>query len=497
MCPLSLRRGQVCAPLRLLFVGDRRTGRGVILASRPAGAPSPKWLLKWGVSRADDRYVRVERLIIEAGENTFTLDLHRRLTVVAGMGHIEREGLTGELIGALSGRRPGVHLEVEDDTGRHLAIFQPEGGRSRIVDIDAAQDVSREFRTSDGRLDLMAHLGVEPRAARRVMRLGVGDLATGSDSDAAVDALAAVDQQRLWSAADRLRIAEDALAFESDAVGSAPEDAELIDRVERRHAAFEAAVARREKMRFWSVYVGGISAIGAVPATLTLGMLGLPLLCIATLTTMVAMFCRFRARRAERAEERALEEAGAQSYLGFQLQRVNGLLADDAHRKRLMQVADERRMAAQAWQGLAGDVPVEWALAHRDQITAAARGQHRGQSSTHDGAHAVTRDVATDFAHALVNRLAEIRSIGRNGESLPLILDDPFAAVDPSLKPLLLELLGTAAGSPQIVYLTEDEDVAAWARVESLTGEIAIVEPSPEHTETPTEGGRKAKHVAA
>ena len=33
--------------------------------------------------------MRVERLVIEAGENSFTLDLHPRLTVVAGMGRVE------------------------------------------------------------------------------------------------------------------------------------------------------------------------------------------------------------------------------------------------------------------------------------------------------------------------------------------------------------------------------------------------------------------------
>ena len=58
--------------------------------------------------------MRVERLVIEAGENTLTLDLHPRLTVVAGMGRVERESLVGELIGALGGTRPGLHLEVEE-----------------------------------------------------------------------------------------------------------------------------------------------------------------------------------------------------------------------------------------------------------------------------------------------------------------------------------------------------------------------------------------------
>ena len=51
------------------------------------------------------------------------------------------------------------------------------------------------------------------------------------------------------------------------------------------------------------------------------------------------------------------------------------------------------------------------------------------------------------------------------------------------MKPPLLELLGRSSGNPQIIFLTEDEDVASWARLEALTGELAIVEPTPEHRE--------------
>ena len=77
--------------------------------------------------------------MIEAGENTLTLDLHPRLTVVAGIGRVEREGLVGELIGALGGSRPGLHLELEERSGRHLAVFRPTSGRPRIVDVDRAR----------------------------------------------------------------------------------------------------------------------------------------------------------------------------------------------------------------------------------------------------------------------------------------------------------------------------------------------------------------------
>ena len=47
------------------------------------------------------------------------------------------------------------------------------------------------------------------------------------------------------------------------------------------------------------------------------------------------------------------------------------------------------------------------------------------------------------------------------------------------MKPALLELLRRTAGTPQVILLTDDEDVASWARLEALTGELTVLEPSP------------------
>jgi len=43
----------------------------------------------------------------------------------------------------------------------------------------------------------------------------------------------------------------------------------------------------------------------------------------------------------------------------------------------------------------------------------------------------------------------------------------------------MLELIGRAAGSPQVIYLTADPDVAAWARAQAQAGRLDIVEPTP------------------
>jgi uncharacterized protein YhaN len=90
-----------------------------------------------------------------------------------------------------------------------------------------------------------------------------------------------------------------------------------------------------------------------------------------------------------------------------------------------------------------------------------------------------------------VARLVELRNLGSSGESFPLVLDDPFIDVDRSTKPALLELLNHTDNAPQMIFLTEDEDVASWARLEALTGVLSIVEPQPEHVEKPTTGRKR------
>jgi len=187
-----------------------------------------------------------------------------------------------------------------------------------------------------------------------------------------------------------------------------------------------------------------------------------------------------RMARAGRAEDKALAEAGAESYLGFHLQRVNGLMDSQQSRHRVISAANELETAKQAWHDMAGDVTVDWAFDYRDEI---------------DRASALLADMASlavplatdeeiedseigDLAHVLISRLNDVRMIGPAGESLPLILDDPLLGLRREVKAPLLELLVRSSISQQIIFLTEDEDVIDWARLESMTGEISILEPT-------------------
>jgi hypothetical protein len=146
-----------------------------------------------------------------------------------------------------------------------------------------------------------------------------------------------------------------------------------------------------------------------------------------------------------------------------------------------MNAADFHKKALNEWKRIAGDVQVDWALDHREEVEAAAhvRRDISALSALSSTAPEMSDNRATDLARVLVTRLSEVRSFGQNGESYPLILDDPFVELDPGIKPSLLELLGHNVLSPQVIFLTEDEDVASWARLEALTGALSIIEPTP------------------
>lgn len=428
------------------------------------------------------------RMVIEAGRHTIALDLHPRLTVVTGLGEVERESLAGELLGALGPSRSGIHVEVVTDDGRHLAAFRPVNGRARLVDVEAATDITPD--AASGGVDLYAQHGLEVGTARRALKVTHADLSTQAQADVVVQRLADVEQTALWAAAARVRVTDEALQAESLATGTAPEDAEIIDRIERRHTELEEALESMSRARRLAGGITALGVLGVVPALLLKPLMALPLVAITVATLAAAFWYRSRVERARQQEREALDAAGAESYLGFHVQRVDGLVSSDQARRRLLAAASDHRIAAAHWFELAGDVSVDWALEHHAEITTAARlrsdVRNLGVMSTSAPGDS---DLASDLAHALLTRLARARTLGDLGETFPLVIDEPFTGLDPGLKVPLLELLARSAGSPQVILLTAEEEVASWARLETLTGDLAILEPTPDSSpaRTPVE----------
>lgn len=446
-----------------------------------------------------------ERLAIEASDTTFTLDFHERLTVIAGVGKHEREGLITELVGALSSGRSGVHLEIASDAGTRYAIFRPVGGVHRVVDIDRAEDVTDSFTGEDGRVNILQRAGLDDSSARRTMRVAASDLATESKREHFVTALAHLDPGRLWDVAQKVTDRAERLDRAADAIGSTPDEAELYQAVESEHEEFEAAQAEVERIRQMTFLAALAATMLAIPGAILLGAWMALLLIVLAVGVGVysASFWR-RLHTARTREEAALAKVGANSYLNFQINRVNGLLADDHNRRELMQAAEDHRAALMEWQVLAGDVPIEWAVAHRRDITRAHRELRStlGLTSAMGVSLPPVDETFADLSDAVREHLGTTKVIGGGGESFPTFLDDPFLETSSATKAELLEFLVAASIQQQIIYLTNDEDVASWARVEAMTGLLTIIEPGTPAIDDVKHTGdddapRRSRHVAA
>jgi hypothetical protein len=159
-----------------------------------------KKLLKSGSVRADTSSVLVERLIIEGPDSAAAVEFHPRLTVLGGMPPDARAMLADLLAGALHGTTRGVHAEVIDDAHRRLVVLRPMSGNHRVIDMASSTEVTTQFRSFDGRIDLLS--GQHGRAT--ITRITAADLYQRSSRNDLVRALSAVDQVALWSAADDL-----------------------------------------------------------------------------------------------------------------------------------------------------------------------------------------------------------------------------------------------------------------------------------------------------
>jgi hypothetical protein len=434
--------------------------------------------LKRGPEAADVTPVRLERLVIGSGEHTLSADFHPGLTVIGCLSASTREALTGELIDALAGARPGVHLEVRAG-GRSLTVFRPEAGRHRVIDTDSVRDVTEEHLGPDGEIDLFAAAGADRALARRTIRLTRDDLVPDSESDAWIARLATTDQEALWDTAMRCRAAEQLLAQASAGRGVSPDDAPIVREIEERHAALVAATDSYERVRLIALTIGTVGALGAI------GMhqledtgLVLPFLLVALFGVVLALRYRRSVDDAARAERNVLRQAGADDYSSFHYERVSALLDTDHERRSFMRAVGDHRRAMTAWGEVAGPVPLAFAMDHEREVRAAAElhaelGAHR--SPVQGGADGP--DVAAELAQAILARVRAVRALTPR-DSLPLIVDDPFGGLDAVTKPVLLEMLATQADSTQIVVVTADDDVLRWAQGEARRGRLALTGPT-------------------
>lgn len=327
------------------------------------------------------------------------------------------------------------------------------------MDLGAASDVSEEFRGPDGRLDILAPYGLDVRRAHELLHLDRAGLALGARRDDDVIRLSELDQTELWSAAARVRITDDELRAVVEEMNGTTDDADLVERIEARHQHLERTAETNRRRQHDAKLVCGVVLITAVAVLSVDTSKGLALMAVATLAGVLAAVFRHRVTSAQRSEQIALADAGVDSYLGFVVSRVNEMMDDTGVRRRRIVVAEDHRNAAIGWTRLAGDVSVDWALAHHQQIEIAARLRTELASLGQLSATAPVLDEATAvMAQSLIGHLGRLRTIGTGGESLPLVLDDPFTDVAPSTKLTLVELLARTAGSPQVIFITDQQE---------------------------------------
>jgi len=415
--------------------------------------------------------VRLQRLVVGSGAHTFAADLHPHLTVIGGVDAAGREALVGELLDAFAGARPGVHLEVRV-AGRDLAVFRPATGRHRVVDTASVADVTDAHVGADGEIDLFAALGVDRSVARRTMRFGREDLVPASEADGWIARLAATDQEALWETAMRCRAAEQ-LLDQAAAGGLTVDDAPIVQEVEAKHAALVAATDAYERMRLIALTVGTVGALGALGAA-NLGnrAIAVPFVLAALAGVVLAIRYRRAVDDAARQERGVLRRVGADDYTTFHYERVSSLLDTDRDRRRFMQAVGDHRRAMEAWAELAGPVPLPFALAHEREVRRIADLGSDGGPVT-----AAAADTDAELARAVRARLEAVRALTGGRDVLPLVVDDPFADVEPARKPALLQVLAVSAQTQQVIVVTADPDVVAWAR--SIAGDlVSVVEPT-------------------
>ena len=86
------------------------------------------------------------------------------------------------------------------------------------------------------------------------------------------------------------------------------------------------------------------------------------------------------------------------------------------------------------------------------------------------------RKIAEIERH-LQERLANLRHCGVGGESLPLLLDECFVHLRADVKWSMLDLIDRLAAHAQVVYLTNDAEVATWGRRRAATGGVGFLDP--------------------
>jgi len=97
--------------------------------------------------------------------------------------------------------------------------------------------------------------------------------------------------------------------------------------------------------------------------------------------------------------------------------------------------------------------------------------------SQFDDSHESTIAQVADVQQYLVAHLTKAGHCGPDDESVPVLLDEAFLRIAPERKWELLDMLRRLGERTQLIYLTDDPFVSAWARRRASAGLITLLEP--------------------
>lgn len=415
--------------------------------------------------------VEIERLVVEEGQHALAFEFQRGLTVAFHENPAVRARFIADLVEALGPGRSGLHLELVDRANHRLAVFRPFGDRHRVVDVDRILDLSDEYAAPDHRVDLLGRVGLDQTTALRAMRLAPQQLERGLEADGEnvrlVRALAALDQPGLWASADSVDDANARLGAAFDAVGGASiAQVHGIERLaEARRTTEWAEQEHRRISRMGFGIAGGCAVVGGILLALD-GVLddhnftGGILLALSALALVLSFADRRHvaaARRDEAAEATAL---GIESFDA--LRDEAGPLADPAARRAVLDAADEVERTLGIWAELAGNASVAWARRQRPSIERSAERRSRLADLDSSGLLGTEHDTA-EAARILIDKVIELGEVGVSRERLPLILDEPFVGMPLVEIGRLLETVWRLAQDQQVVLVTGDPYIQAWA----------------------------------
>lgn len=412
---------------------------------------------------AEDIGVRLHRIELLTDTVTVELPFHHQTTVVAGLDRLESEALALEVVAALETGRPGLSADLSTHTGRRLEIRRPLNRPAFAIDVDTAGDVTSDM-TVAGAVHPMAALGVTS-----ALRVTDNDLTHAEEVNDRVLRLARLDQDKLWGLAIALAELEVEVARQTDdeVVGERISP-EASAQIEQARSDVDVAQQRLEQLSDQSIVAAAcLVLVSFAVAFITHPLAAIPFMGAAIVVSWRSWAWHQEHENAISAEQKILHRFDLESYLDFQLRKVDALTNDTKHRRSTLALAEKRRFALEQWRLLVGpDVSLDWAASHRPTIAAAAK----RVANTTSGADAAAASEAVSLA--LAERIRQATALE---EPSPLIVDDIFSSQGDSAVERLLWLIDHHCQQLQFVLLSSDKRVLQWAAERTIAHQASIL----------------------